>query len=353
MPLVIENNYDQVSLGELVRLRERGYSILKSPHVGNQHPSNLVCAALGIPLEMVTFTRGNLDRNFHPHVRIENGQTTPLYDGRTWTQFAQVPHELFRPEEQIRERRRVVSATEYHQSSVRRIFPRTEILTDVERMQMYPALAATVLQATSAIGGLWYRSVGASGNVTKRSLKVIDQTNLETNVFQFSNDQSGWVVPNRVHIIFDLVYQVLSSGRDVVYHLSGPQMVQYVDNLQEDMSRMYDLVRARIPALPLVLKVRVVPVASARFATVRSRADGLGVFAAVRDQLDNPLVAREFIWAFPEFTLPIGSAATLSQYDLTQSDDLVLDPWMVEAPLYEVTNTHNQLIAARQLQAAE
>ena len=70
MPIVIENNCDSLSLNDLVALRAQGFSVLKSPHVGNQHPSNLACAALQLPLEMVTFTSPSKDVNFHPHLRI-------------------------------------------------------------------------------------------------------------------------------------------------------------------------------------------------------------------------------------------------------------------------------------------
>jgi len=261
MPLQIENNYDQVSLMNLAALREQGYSVVKSPHVGNQHPCNLVCAALGIPLEMVSFTQGVRDKNFHPHVRIQNGQSVSLYDSDTWTQFATTPGGQ--------------TATEYHQSAMQQVFSGTEIMTDMERMRLYPALAAAVLQATNIKRNqsVWYRRVSAEGQVTKRSAGQLSQADLESNVFQFSNDLSGWVIPNKVHIIFSMVYQALSSGRDVVYHLSGPQMVHYIDGLREELSLLYDLVRHRIPDLPFTLRLRVVPVATARFVAVAARAE--------------------------------------------------------------------------------
>lgn len=347
MPLLIENNHDEVSLMNLVSLRKQGYSVLKSPHVGNQHPSNLVCAALGIPLEMVSFTQGIRDVNFHPHVRIEGGCSEELYSPATWTPFASV--------EEVREISMIsffppplyaskVSATAYHQSSVKRLFPNTEVITDMERMQMYPALAATVLHASNeVIRGMWYRRTSADGVVTKKTQSCLSASALETDVFQFSNDASGWVVPNLVHIIFDLVYQTLSSGRDVVYHLSGPQMVQYVGGYTDKLELMYDSIRQYIPALPLTLKARIVPVAAARFVTVPERVEALATLAGVRDQLQNPAVAREFVTQYPEFTQSIESGTTLSQYDFKNVGDIKIDTWMLFAPLSEVTALHESL----------
>jgi hypothetical protein len=334
MPLVIENNYDCVSLADLVRLRQAGYSVLKSPHVGNQHPSNLVCAALRIPMEMVSFTIGTRDCNFHPHARIEGGVARALYPADTYTPFGVLPCGT--------------AATEYHQAAVRRVFPHTEVMTDMERMQQYPALAATVLRATNrVVRGLWYRRVSAIGKVSKRTLRELGPEHMETEVFQFSNDRFGWVVPNRVHIVFDLVYQALSSGRDVIYHLSGPQMVHYVDGITAELSLMYDAVRANIPQLPLVLRAKVVPVASARLVTHQSNA---GALADVNELLErfgasglSPGLVADVQQALPELTVPIERGTFLSQYDLSSADDLYLAPWMLEAPLSAVTALHQRL----------
>lgn len=341
MPIIIENNFDRVSLRDLVRLMNTGYSVLKSPHVGNQHPSNLVCAALGIPLEMVSFTKGIRDQNFHPHVRIEGGEQYPLASPHTWTQFAQTSDGQ--------------TLTSYHQEAVKRVFPGVDIATDMERMRQYPALTAMVLQATNVrrAQSVWYRKVSETGVVTSRSQGFLEQVELETNVFQFSNDRSGWVVPNKLHIIFDFVYQSLSSGRDTIYHLSGPQMVEYIATLGTELEVLYDAVRQVIPQLPLVLRVRMVPVASARFVTNRADVEGLSALASVRDQVSVPEVVQEFALRFPMFTLPIESGRTMSQYDLSSADDVVLDEWMLNAPLREVAWLHTRLQQFASAVAAE
>jgi hypothetical protein len=346
MPLHIQNNYDHVSLNDLLCMRASGYSVLRSPHVGNQHLSSLVCAALQIPLEMVSFTQGLRDQNSWPHLRIQNGKGAQLYNPCTWTQFASVSDGR--------------TATQYHQSAVQQVFPDTEVLTDMERMQQYPALTATVLRATNQrVRGLWYRRASADGYVSKRTQSQLSDSDLETNVFQFSNAMSGWVIPNRVHIIFDLIYQALSSGRDVVYHLSGPQMVQYISNrkLQYELQLMYDAVRQCIPELPLVLKVRIVPVAGARFAGLPADASRI---KAVCDTIDSVGVEnanvgwyQELAAEVPSVTMSIETGATLSQYDLQCGGDLYLDPWMLHTPLATVNLVQRTLAQASRAVAAE
>ena len=346
MPLKIKNNHDHISLSDLVCLRAAGYSVLKSPHIGNQHPSNLVCAALQIPLEMVSFTQGFRDRNFHPHLRIQAGQQELLYQAQIWTQFAKLPDGL--------------SATEYHQTAIKQVFPQTEICTDMERMQQYPALAAVVLRATNkVIRGLWYRSVNSSGQVSKKTQSFLSDSALETDVFQFTNPNSGWVTPNRVQIIFDLVYQSLASGRDTVYHLSGPQMTQYIGDqkLQSDLQLMYDAVRQYIPVLPLTLEVCIVPVAGARFAGLQSDASGIHnvceVITSVGLSNLNPAWCKELAAEVPMVATSIETGTTLSQYDLQQAADLYVNPWMLNTPLQTVNLAQHLLAQAGCAIAAE
>ncbi len=344
MPLVIENNFNRVSLAGLVKLRERGYSVIKTPHVGNQHPSNLVCAALGIPLEMVSFTQGLRDKNFHPHLRIARGVATELYNPATWTPFARLASGQL--------------ATERHQSSVQAVFPQTDIYTDIEKMREHPALTAVVLHASNeALPGQWYRQVSTEGHVYKRPVSRIAEVDLDTNVFGFSNQSSGWIVPNRVGLVFDCVWQALSSGRSTAYHLSGPQMVTYVEREAEALSKMYDGVRRYIPELPFTMILRVVPVAAARFVTRRDNATDMKAVCETIQSLGQHMINdawySDIFKSLPELVEPIESGTFLSHYDLSSADDLYLDPWMIETPLREVSSVYGKLLsAARRLAAA-
>jgi len=293
---------------------------------------------------MVSFTQGVRDTNFHPHVRISGGKSTQLFDPHLYTPFATLHNGR--------------SATEFHQQSVHRVFPLTEVCTDMQRMNLHPALGAAVLAATNqAVSGLWYRWVSTTGEVQHQSVKRLRQLELETEVFQFSSQHSGWVVPNRVHMVFDFIYQALSSGRDTIYHLSGPQMVEYIVDHTAALNTLYDAVRQRIPDLPLTLRVRIVPVAAARFVTLRSNASRLRSICEMVSTLQTVKVHEawygELSAELPELTLPIESAQCLSQYDLLSADDLAIDHWMLTAPLSEVIDVYNRLERVTRTKAPE
>ncbi|MBX2866756.1 hypothetical protein KTR10_02295 [Candidatus Kaiserbacteria bacterium] len=346
MPIVIENNYGSVSLADLVALQNQGFSVLKSPHVGNQHPSNLVCAALKIPMEMVSFTQGVRDTNFHPHLLIKDGVGKPLYEAEIWTPFGVLSCGT--------------SVTEFHQESLKTVFPQTDICTDIERMQSAPELAEIVLRETNqAVKQLWYRKTCAEGIVTSvKGVNHLSEQALETQVFQITNPTDGWIIPNRVHALFDFVWQSLSSGRDTIYHLSGPQMVGYIGGIKKSLCAGYDAIRKVIPDLPEVLIVRVVPVAPCRFVTLCSRA---GALAAISDVVrwyealpnEDRRYARdrftEVVTAYPEFTQPITSGAYISQHDIASAGDLLLDSWMLETPLSRVGAIYQNLMKAQEI----
>ena len=342
MPIVIENDYRNTSLYELQRLRSDGYSVVKTPHVGNQHPTNLLCAALGFEMQMVSFNQGKRDKNFHPHLRIEKGAGTKLCDPTLWTPFATtycgVPLE------------------QYHQESVRAQFPGVQVVTDQELLLQYVALAEKVLHvATHTLRNVWYRRVSEQGVVVQDKELVLPATDrLLQDVFGFSSQRSGWIVPNRIHILFAFVLQSLSSGKDLVYHLSGPQMVGYIGKQEKKLSAVYDVLRTNHPelGLPEVLTVRVVPVASARLVTHRTRAAELAEVESVflwHEKLD-PSERRyaqerfaEAAAAFPEFVTTIEEGTFMSQYDLETSADVLFSQSMLRMPLTRVMALQRRL----------
>ncbi len=332
MPIKIINDFAAITLAELCAKREQGYSVLKTPHVGNQHPSNLLCAALGVPLLMVSFTSGVRDKNFHPHLRIEGGVGSVLYTPETWTPFASTPCGR--------------KAEEYHQSSVRAVFPNLSIVTDQGLMQEMPDVAEAVfVAATKTVSRLWYRTVTSDGQIEKCDNENISWEKIAQDIFRFSNLTSGFIVPNRANILFGLAWQSLSSGRDTIYHLSGPDMVGYIGKQQHSLSLMYDALRQMYLGLPEVLMVYIVPVAQCRLLSHRSRADDVDAVLDVISWYERqPAEARpqarralEAISArYPEFSRPIQSAECLSQYDLRAADELYVPAWLLETPLSRV-----------------
>jgi hypothetical protein len=341
MPIEIINNDGSVSLQDLQQKMTDGYSVVKSPHVGNQHPSNLVCAALGIPLNVVTFTSGERDKNFHPHLQIKDGVGTQISDPSVWTPFSVSTCGA--------------AIEDVHAGSIQQRFPKLSIQSDCGLMTTHQALAETVLRViTTTTQRLWYREVSTDGVVTKhRGEAVADWDHISRDVFRVSNDTAGWVIPNRAHILFEFVLQSLESGRDSIYHLSGPQMVGYICGVQKTLSKSYDVLRKELPILPETLQVHVVPVASARMVTHKNN-------SVAFDALENTLRWYEGLvpeakrsavvqfkaltTLFPEFTDSIEAGTFMSQYDIESADDLLISDWMLETPLKRVEGVYRQLL---------
>jgi hypothetical protein len=333
MPITVYNDFAAISLAALCQLMREGFSVLKTPHVGNQHPSNLVCASLGIPLNMVSFTLGARDKNFHPHLRISHGTSLQLTDPTVWTPFATLADGT--------------PLEAYHQASVRERFRHLSVSTDWEVMLAHRELAAQLLRiATSTVHQLWYRRVDHDGSVTTQpEVAGFGWKQIELDVFRFTNASSGWIVPNRVHLLFHLVRQSLESERDVVYHLSGPQLVGYIEGIKHSLGLIYDALRNEVPSLPRLLKVYIVPVASCRFVTVTDRQSDLdAVIDTIKWYESLPPANRrlakarfaEALVRFPECLTPIETATYVSQYDLAAALDLYVPEWLLTNPLTRV-----------------
>jgi len=341
MPIKIINNDGSLSLLELQAKMYQGYSVVRSPHIGNQHPSTLVCAALGIPLNLVTFTSGARDKNSHPHMRIASGKSTQIADPNVWTPFGVSDCG--------------VALEEYHLQELRARFPQLQVQTDIALMNADTALAEVVLRTiTTTTSRLWYRSVSATGDVTKyKGEAVTNWEQIAQDIFRLSNEKSGWLIPNRALFLFESVLQSLSSGKEVIYHLSGVQMIGYIGGAERVLSKAYDALRLEMPRLPETLQINIVPVASARMITHVNNQDA---YTALENSLrwyeklapeDRRAAKSQFTALtklFPEFTDSIESGTFLSQYDIASVDDLLLSEWMLETPLKWVSGMYRQLL---------
>lgn len=129
-------------------------------------------------------------------------------------------------------------------------------------------------------------------------------------------------------------------------------MVSYIGDpqLQADLQLMYDAVRQCVPALPLTLRVHIVPVAGARFVGLRTDASRIRSVCETIDSIGenhtNSGWYQELAAEIPSVVTSIETGTTLSQYDLNHSDDLYLDPWMLRTPLATVNRVQQKLAQA-------
>ena len=158
-------------------------------------------------------------------------------------------------------------------------------------------------------------------------------------------------MPNRVDILFDCVMQVLESGRDTIYHLSGPQMTGYIKGIERSLSKAYDCLLAELPDLPETLYLKAVPVAECRFLThQRNAADLQEVERTIAWYEELPNEGRRYAQArfsevaraYPSFFRSIEDGDFMSQYDITGANDLAISDWMMHTPLSRVAATHKR-----------
>lgn len=342
MPLKIVNNDGSLSLRDLQEKIHRGYSVVKSPHVGNQHPSNLVCASLGIPMHLVTFTSGERDKNFHPHLQIRRGEGIQISDPATWTPFAK--------------KECGCSIESFHLLSLRSRFPASQVMLDTDLLRSDYKLSETVLRVmTNTNKRIWYRRVSSDGSVAPQKGNLVknwDQIN--SDVYRFSDDSQGLIIPNMCNALLGFILQSQGSGKDVIYHLSGPQMVGYIEQKQKGLSKAYDALRQDIIGLPETLTVHVVPVASCRMVVHKSNKTALdfmehtlGWYESLKpaDKHKSGVLFSALMKLHPEFTDSIEEGRFLSHYDINSSDELVLSEWMLNTPLSQVEDVYNQMLS--------
>jgi hypothetical protein len=169
------------------------------------------------------------------------------------------------------------------------------------------------------------------------------------------------VIPNRLQIIYTFVWQTLSTGRDIIFSLSGPNMVSYIGGLQTSLSYMYDAIRVELPELPETLTVYVVPVAQSRFLTHVDRRDSLDAVldviswyerqaseAKARAQTELLRISAEY----PEFTRGIEYGDFMSQYDLKSPEDLYIPEWLLSVPLGRLRKFYDTMATATATRSA-
>ena len=162
------------------------------------------------------------------------------------------------------------------------------------RRETIAKIIEAALQRLPFAYGLFGRYVGKDGKVSERepSKGLLNKIHKVT---ALSTDE-GWVVPNPLNILFDLVCGSIESDRSTVYMLSGQSMYRYVTQpyrhfgaMDTLISNLYDAVRDYgFSDLPEHLNVAMVPVPVVRNFVAPLR---------LKDQLDRKLRCYDWVMA--------------------------------------------------------
>jgi hypothetical protein len=122
----------------------------------------------------------------------------------------------------------------------------------------------------------WTRRVESDGSLRD----VADDVAADLAIYGMFRDgrseteESGLLPPNIYNVLFFAVLESLDYQTDVVKHLSGPDMIEYVRDMAPELNRMYQTVVEHTTLgqrLPTQLHFQIVPTAHARFVAPSDR----------------------------------------------------------------------------------
>lgn len=370
MPFPITIRQD-LSLAQIVKLHRAGRCVIKTPHVGNWYPNNLAIASLGIRMKVCDQTRGDRDRNFHPHTVIVGGKQTVVGSATQLMTHAKVemPTPLAAPGS-------LVAA--FHMDALRKAIP--GINAEHYNTEFLPRNADLVMRVIRHLANhfpdIFERRVLADGTTVTDRLRHVALLDA-CGVFGVTSTVTGWLTPNVVNILLDGVIDAATMGEREIYSLSGPDMFGYIGKLQAQLHELYDSLRGVMPELPETMTYHVVRVAEMRFAVPENRITALD--ALVRAYLNDCDVTqrwddqikrvinkellieqklgerqgtynalRKAIDACPEPFYDIKDGTYVSQHDLVATGQrIVIHPWAMTASMASVDKAYRDLLRLR------
>lgn len=364
-----------LSINDLVQLARRGKSVMKTPHVGNHYPNNLLINSLEcVHVVLVDQTIGLRDKNFHPHTVIAGSRSYDISRSDLLMTHARVDRDsgvvngMFPIGERV---------ADCHSSALKALFPDTVFELNSDLIVRHADLCRWLLETLSqdnvfasklfAKGWWWRRWVTREGFVQTRE-SAVSFADVVGKVRPIDCIEEGWIIPNFFDVLISAIVQAIDSGCGDVYHLSGPDMVTYIGAMIPLLKDAYQILLENGGLLlPSSVDFNLVPVADARFAVRASRRTALeSLVEAIRDvreeerergelmraartqeernrilyegnrdklrlELFNGL--RAAIAGCPEVMYDIKDGAFLSQYDLLQGDSLWIHPWVLDTPV--------------------
>ncbi|MFZ1250006.1 MAG: hypothetical protein WAR37_00955 [Candidatus Microsaccharimonas sp.] len=271
---------DSVSINDLTGLQKQGFSVMRSAHVGNLSPYNLTLAASGIRMLLVDHNVTGVDKNYFPEKQLSQGSIVELADDGLVVSRAVTSNGFL---------------DEVHINAIKQALPEANVFTNTEYLQTNAAIASEITALALAYKPeLFERIVKADGTTAQvpNGADLVDKFG----VLQLANnpraEKTAVIMPNLLDILINFVVEALESEQETQYHISGPDMIRYINSLQKDLQDLYQIVRNNASfgsLLPSQLNVQLVPASDARFATTLSYEKEL---QAVFDELDAAVIAQ-------------------------------------------------------------
>jgi len=249
-----------LSINELVEKIREGFDVQRSAHVGNLSAYNLTLADAGIPMLLVDQNQTGKDSNYYPElVMTREGMDQVAPFGRIVCRTAVESGQFL---------------DDMHIESIERALPDSTVYTNTSFLRENLDISEAVVGLGFQYGPEMFGRVSTAEGVMQ-PVSYESVTGLE--IMQLADDPREAkvmrVMPNVLDIVICFAVQARNSGRDVIYHVSGPDMVKYIKKETAQINFFYDLL-AQLPTmsdLPKKLRVEIAPGASAVLATTTAK----------------------------------------------------------------------------------
>lgn len=382
-PQLIIEREDTLSVDDLVMKRNLGFSVIRTPHIGNMAPYNLTLADAGIPMVVVDHNITGIDKNYRPESIIDQTQERKIADVGRLTLRASV-EPISNQELSVVNDNRFLD--EVHLNAIRKILPNARLVSNTEYFRQNFDIAAEITNIVlAAKPEVFDRKVFSDGSISEKQ-PLANEVKTK-GLMQLNDDpRTGEAVlaPLEVDILVGFVAEAIKTESDLQYHLSGPDMVKYIFGKIPTLNELYAQIKTQATfrqQLPDLLNVRLVPSADAKFATTLSRKNELDNLILAQDEISQELAELdawviknrpteiermtkfdsrtlskkdainralvEKIAFVPELFVKSGERGSLTQYDLAREGGLYVAPMNREMPMFALAAIYAHLLEVR------
>jgi hypothetical protein len=232
------------------------------------------------------------------------------------------------------------SLVEGHLAQMRKVFPNLVITTTSQNFAAHRELTVALLEiATNALPQKWYRKILPDGHL--REYRAGEDTGIRSwhticdDVYLLPK-LSGWIIPNLIAIMHDMVRQITIADTREVWMLSGPDMINYLPTLMQDLRVLYDALRRRMDTATDIT-LNLVPFTYAKFVVRKSSKHALNeLWTRLRDGSTNQHIRADYATLCPDLWTNTKRRVYFSQHDMTSPDDICVEEETLDLPLKEV-----------------
>jgi hypothetical protein len=281
-----------LSLKEMTTIYNSGYYIDRSAHIGNQYASNMVVLAAAIPTLFNDRTIPNRDTNYHPALQIQSSESRVIVAA-----------------DQMNRITRNISTTDgidlyaAHQENLTALYPQTSIHKLSDLMRKNSAIACEIIKTMEFNPLFFARKVSPEGVI--QNIQPRNQKELLENLLDLSNQDEGFICKVEILVLLLSIFGYIDkqngdkpgkTGR--IFHISGPDMIKYFPNEQNQqlLSKLYSHIRIHsellASRLPEVMEFVLLPSYHLRLAVPYSQKDLLDELLSIKKDTELLKIRR-------------------------------------------------------------